>query len=216
METNKLIDIGQAFQLMREVYGFPSPIYLPRLTKEDFVARGYRLPDVWLEEEEMDRLSRFGTPVVGSFTIQGRTYKMYDEASGRLIERSVPDFEFPVATIVDFERPKNIIKTPTIGSAGTVKEIFGFDDWKINIRGICLDDESRTAFKTAKEQQEVLIRLNMIAGSLELAEGKVFFEKSINSITIEKLTLSAVQGKPGIIQYEIEASSDEDILLIDV
>jgi hypothetical protein len=196
--------------------------------QRDFTARGYRLPEEpaaelpggyklsVIADEEMDRLSRFGTPVLGSFTILGKAYKMYDEASGRLIERSVPDFEFPVATIVDFERPKNIIKTPTIGSAGTVKEIFGFDDWKINIRGICLDDESRTAFKTAKEQQEVLIRLNMIAGSLELAEGKVFFEKSINSITIEKLTLSAVQGKPGIIQYEIEASSDEDILLIDV
>jgi hypothetical protein len=196
--------------------------------QRDFTARGYRLPRETdsgeingyrievVEEEEADRLSRFGTPVLGSFTVLGRSYKMYDEATGGLTDRSFPDFEFPVATIVDFERLKNIIKTPTIGSSGTVKEIFGLDDWRINIRGICLDDLSRKAFKTVKEQQEMLIRLNMIAGSLEIGKGKLFFEKSIGSITLEKLSISALQGKPSMIPFEIEACSDEDILLTDI
>jgi hypothetical protein len=223
-----VLDVGFALSLLRDAFGFTSPIYLPYGLKQDFVARGYQLPSDTeaeqingyqvsiIEDMEADRLSQFGTPVLGSFTTEGGIYKVYDKVSGRLVEKEYPDFEFPVATIVDFERPKNITKTPTIGSAGTVKEIFGFDDWQINIRGICLQDVSRVAQKKAKEQQGMLIFLNEIAGSINLLKGKLFFEKYISRLTIEKLSISALQAKPGIVQFEITALSDEDVLLIDV
>ena len=223
-----VIDVGLVVSLLGDAFGFNSPIYLPYGFQRDFVARGYKLPEgevqgelgsyqvTLVDDQEADRMSMFGTPVLGSFTIEGGTYKVYDKRTGRLVDREYSDFEFPVATIVDFERSKDIVKTPTIGGSGSVKEIFGFNDWAINIRGVCLDDGSRSAQKTAKEQQNSLILLNEIAGSLGLARGKIFFEKQINRIVFERLSISAVQGKPGIIQFEIEASSDEDILIIDV
>lgn len=223
-----IVDVGLAASILSDVFGVNSPVYLPYGVQRDLAYRGYQIPEdirsgeienyqiAVVEDEEADRMSQFGTPVLGSFTIKGGTYKVYDKRSGRLIDKEYADFEFPVATIVDFERPKNITKTPTIGSSGTVKEIFGFDDWRINIRGICLNDASRQAQQTAVEQQTALIQLNEIAGSLEIEKGKIFFEKYISRIVFENLRISAIQGKPGIIQYEIEAYSDEDILIIDV
>ena len=207
------IDVGLAISLLGDIYGFNSPVYFPY---GDFLDRGYELGSYQLNvvpDEEADRLSQFGTPVLGSFAVRGGTYKCYNKSTGMLEDREYPDFEFPLATIVDFEHPKNIVKTPTIGSNGTVKEIFGFDDWRINIRGICLDDGSRLAQKTAKEQQLAMTQLNEIAGSLDIDRGRLFLEKDITRFVIERLSFSAVQGKPNVIQYEIEASSDEDFLI---
>ncbi len=207
-----IVDVGMAVSLLGDLYGFNSPVYLPYGLQRDYEARGYKLPDgevqgdvgryqiSVVDDEESDRLSMFGTPILGSFTIDGGTYKVYDKRSGRLVDKEFADFEFPVATIVDFSRPKNITKTPIVGSSGTVKEIFGFDDWQINIRGICLNDTSRQAQKTAEEQQAALIQLNEIAGSLGILKGKIFFEKYISRIVFEDLQISAVQGKSGVIQ----------------
>lgn len=211
-EYNPIIGINTAIALLNEVFG--QPVYHISDSNQDSEIESYNVSV--LDSDEYDRLSQFGTPVVGSFTIKGRNYQVYNKVTGKLVKKEYSDFEFPLATIVDFSRPKNITKTPTIGSSGTVKEIFGFDDWKINIRGICLDDSSREYQKTAKEQQHALIMLNEIADSIEIAKGRLFFEKNISRIAIERLDITPVQGKPGMIQYEMECSSDEDFLIMDI
>jgi len=210
---NPIISIGTAVALLQDVFGQPV-YYIPGISNDAEPDMSYNMSVA--SAEEYDRLSQFGTPVVGTFTIKGGNYKVYDKVSGKLVDKEYSDFEFPLATIVDFSRNKNIAKTPTIGSSGTVKEIFGFEDWKINIRGICLDDESRKSHKTAKEQLYYLIKLNAIADSIVISKGRIFFEKEINRIAIESLNITAVQGKPGMMQFEMECSSDEDFLIVDV
>jgi hypothetical protein len=214
------IDIGFVTSLLSDVFGINSPIYLPYSSKNDFKAKGYSIPEQYIgfetiDGEEEDRLSVFGTPVMGSFTIAGGTYKVYDKRSGALINKEgFDDFEFPVATIVEFRKPKVINKTSMSGGAGRVKEVFGMDDWTISIKGLCLDDPSRkSGSRSAKEQQQRLIELNEIAGSLEILRGSIFTEKKIERIVIEELGFSPIQGKPNIIPFEISACSDEDILL---
>ena len=209
-EYNPLgIGIDTAVNLLAEVFG----IYYIIPGTESHSAEAVYNASVEADQQ-YDRLSQFGTPVIGTFwAIQGDVpYKIYN-ASGKLVEvTSFNEFEFPVATIVDFSRAKNITKTPTIGSGGTVKEIFGFDDWKINIRGICIDDSSRQAQKKAKQQRYALDRINDIAGSIKI-KGEIFEERYISRITIENYSSNPVQGKPGLIQYEMECSSDEDFLI---
>ena len=56
---------------------------------------------------------------------------------------NMASFPMPYATIVDFSRSMNCSKTKVLGVHGTVKEVYGLDDWKINIRGFCIADKSR-------------------------------------------------------------------------
>ncbi len=165
------------------------------------------------EADKYDRLSQYGTPVFGTFWAipDDLPYLVYD-VDDKLVERDAFSFEFPLATIVDFSRPKNIVKEKTNGGKGSVKEIMGLDDWEISIRGVLVDDESRTNQKTAKQQQYALDRLNEIAGAIKV-KGQIFEERYISHIVIETPKFSAVQGKPGLIQYEIQAISDESFLL---
>lgn len=213
------IDVGFVVSLLGDVFGFNSPIYLPFNKKNEYIVKGYSIPEQYtgfetIDEEEAERLSVFGTPVLGSFTIAGGNYKVYNKR-GELIPKSFGDFLFPVATIVEFRRQKAITKTPVSGGSGSVKEIFGFDDWAISIKGICLNDPSRENQRSATEQQTALIGLNEIAGSLEIlgGTGRIFSDKGIDRIVFEELSFNPLQGKPNVIPFEITASSDTDILL---
>lgn len=168
------------------------------------------------EADKYDRLSQFGTPVLGTFwaVADDLPYLVYN-ANDKLVEREFLEFEFPIATIVDFSRPKFIKKENTIGGKGSVKEIMGIGDWDITIRGLLVDDDSRTGQKTAKQQQHALDMLNEIAGAIKI-KGKVFEERYISHIVIETPRYYSVQGKPGLIQYEMRAFSDESFILTGV
>lgn len=216
LRTVPTLDIGFAASLLVDAFGFNSPVYLPYTLKDRYALSDAHYNVEFVSDEQYDRLSQFGTPVMGLFSVRGGTYKVYDKRTGMLRDKEYDTFEFPVATIVDFGRDKDITKTPTIGSVGTVKEIFGLGDWNINIRGICLNDDSRVKQKTAKEQQAALIALNEIAGSLTIEKGSLFLDKQITRFVIESLSFTAVQGKPNVIRYEISAVSDEDFLIFDV
>jgi len=206
-----VISAVDAANLLLEVFGAPK--YNISDSKENNQISSYIVS--MFEADEYDRLSQFGTPVVGSFTIKGGKYQVYSKTTGKLEDKEYSDFEFPLATIVDISRPKNITKTPTIGANGTVKEIFGFDDAKISIRGLCLNDESRQTEKKAIEQKQALWKLNEIAGSLEILKGKIFTNLEITNIVMEDIQFSAVQGKPDVIQFEIPATSDIPFLLME-
>ncbi len=214
--NNNILDIGYAVSLLSNVFDFNSPVYLPYSLSERYALSDADYKVEVVADEQYDRLSQFGTPVIGSFIVRGGEYKVYDKRTGLLKDKEYSSFEFPVASIVDFSRDKNVIKTPTIGSTGTVKEIFGLQDWNINIRGFCMNDPSRKENITAKEQQLALIALNEIAGALVIEKGSIFLDKQITRFVIESLSFKAVQGKPNLIQYEIQAVSDEDFLIFDV
>lgn len=220
------IDVGFAASMLSDVFGVNSPIYFPYMPHRRFKVKDYEIPDKYngfypidadpFDPSNYDRLSVFGTPVFGSFTIAGGSYKVYDRMNGQLVDKRYNEFEFPLATLIEFRRSKVITKTPTVGGAGSVKEIYGMDDWSISIKGICMDDPSRSNSRTAIGQKISIIALDEIAGSLEIDSmnaGSIFLEKNINRIVIEDVSIGAIQGKPNMIPFEITASSDEDILM---
>ena len=208
------IGIDTAINLLGEVFGVHYLIPGDEKNAGQGVYPGakYVKPDIYSDTDGQRRYSQFETPVIGDFWAvpDDFQYKIY--LGGKLVETDFTEFEFPLASIVDFSKAKNIIKTPTIGSGGTVKEMFGFEDWKINIRGVIIDDPSRQAQRTITEQVSSLRRLNEIAGAIKVA-GKIFEQKYIDHIVIENFTLSSVQGKNGMMQYEMECCSDEPFLL---
>lgn len=160
--------------------------------------------------EEAERKSIYGTPVVFPIKFLGGKFKKYDD-KGRLVDTSLNDFWLPDATMVDFSRAKNIIKTATLGANGTVKEVYGFDDWNIRIRTLCL----RNRELTEREQEKKILEWFEVAGSIGI-EGYLFTKKNIKSIVLEDIDIKSISGSPNVIPIEITAVSDEPIeLLID-
>lgn len=173
-------------------------IYYPKIIMKD-------------KEAQSVSVSWMGTPILFPFTLKGGEYKRYKK-NGELEKITMGDFILPAATVIDFSRAKNIISTEVLGGNGTVKELFGFDDWKIRIRGFCLDDNNRKSSKTAQEQKEQLLLWEQVCGGITVI-GELFYEKGINEIIAEVISFRQLEGKPNVIPYEISASSNEPMSL---
>lgn len=206
--TNTDINITNLFA---EVFGISSPIFIPYGRKlPDFMPESYRDFQI-LKPEEVSIKSWMGTPVLDSFAFSSGTYRRFD-VKGNLADMEMADFVLPYATIVEFNRQMNMTKTKVMGSFGTVKEIYGLDDWNINIRGFCLSDKSRTAQQTAEEQAHALVMWSQLVDSIEVS-GDLFVQKAIYALVIENFQLSPVQGKPDVYSFTISAVSDKSIEL---
>lgn len=204
MSEYRPIGVDTALNLLVQLFG--SPYIIPGDEKAEGVVGAYNV--TVRSDSEYDRLSQFGTPVLGSFKAEAGTYKTYDK-NDKLVDIQIDEFEFPVASIVEFSRRKGTVATETIGGKGSVKEIMGLSDWSINIRGLIVQDDSRLSTTSVIEQQAMLDKLNELAGAIKV-EGKLFSERGIHHVLIQEIRYTPVQGKPGLVQYEIDALSDEE------
>lgn len=122
MTGNTALNIGALFT---EVFGISSPIYLPwGRTLQDYDPGKYTgvttIPDA-----EAEAYSWMGTPVIGTFTLDGnKQYSTYNPDGSRGT-MNMASFPMPYATVVDFSRPMNCSKTKVLGIHGTVKEVYG-------------------------------------------------------------------------------------------
>ena len=160
-----------------------------------------------VEREEAMRLSKLGTPIVFPVKFTAGSYKFYDYQS-KIVEKQLADFWLPPATMVDFSRVKNISRTDVIGGNGTVKEIYGFDDWQIRIRTVCHNDEL-----SAREYEKRLIEWSEVIQSISV-EGDLFGWKNIHNLVIESIDIRSLEGTPNIIPIELNCISDEPFELI--
>jgi hypothetical protein len=224
--TDSRFYLSEIFSL---AFGVKSPVFVPYtidldrfLQKEGSnynpnaatpASSSATFPDVKVKlENEAEAMSWMGTPIVYPFTLQGGSYKKF-KASGELEKVQMADFMMPAATLVDFTRAKAITKTPVLGSNGTVKELYSFEDWRIRVRGVCLNDSSRQMAKTAVEQKQQLLQWEQIAGSINVL-GSLFLEKQIFAITINSASFTQLEGKSDVIPFEFECESDERLELI--
>ncbi|WP_010664934.1 DUF6046 domain-containing protein [Marinilabilia salmonicolor] len=215
--TVPTIDVAYVGKLLSDVFGVESPVYLPTWWQgRDYSPAPYPGLEVEADDPEYDDAPvRMGNKTFGAFWLRGGRYMTY-HYTGELKEKSYPDFLMPLASIVDFTRPKTVNKTTTTGGSGTVKEIYGLGDWNITIKGIIIPDkDNEGAFKTVDGQMDMIQKYHEIAGSIEV-DGQIFAKRNIYRITTEDLSFSPVQGRPNMMQYTIEATSDEDLLLTDI
>jgi hypothetical protein len=158
---------------------------------------------------------RLGLKVYGSFWLKGGKHLSFD-SQGELVENEYNSLLMPLATMVDFSRNKTVTKTPMVGGAGSVKEIYGLEDWAISINGIILpDDYNPITQQTVAEQMEAIQQFHEIAGAIDV-EGWIFSQRNISRIVTESLKFSPIQGRPNMMQFSIEAVSDEDLLLTNI
>jgi hypothetical protein len=157
---------------------------------------------------EAKKISWMGTPIMFPVQLEGGNYNLYNE-DGTLGTVDLNAFDLPPATVVDFRRSKNITKTNLLGANGTVKEIYGLDDWVIRIRGLCLDTPQMSAY----EQHQELLKWEPLVDSINII-GELFKDKSIYSMVFEDVDFRQLQGKHNVIPFEITGVSDEPLELV--
>ncbi|MCT4644373.1 MAG: DUF6046 domain-containing protein [Carboxylicivirga sp.] len=211
--NREAIDIGYVGNLLSEVYHVETPVYLPWFFEYKKKLAAYNGVEVEEELEYENAPVRYGQKSFGAFWLKGGRYLSYDY-NGELVEKEYSDLLMPLATMVDFSRPKIVGKTTT--NIGTVKEIYGLDDWTISINGIILPDKYNPyTQQTVAEQMDALQQFHEIAGSVEV-EGQIFAQRKISRIVTEDIEFKPVQGRPNMMQFSIPAISDEDLLLTDI
>ena len=185
MTGNTALNIGALFT---EVFGISSPIYLPwGRTLQDYDPGKY-IGVTTIPDAEAEAYSWMGTPVIGTFTLDGnKQYSTYNPDGSR--------------------GSMNCSKTKVLGVHGTVKEVYGLDDWKINIRGFCIADKSREGYKTVAEQVNALCKFRKVTEAVGVT-GSIFNNKEIYSIVIDNISFNPIQGNSSVVPFTIEATSD--------
>jgi len=163
------------------------------------------------DPHESFRMSHLGTPIILPLYLAGGKYQVFNEL-GEVILQKFENFEMPSATLVSMRRAKIITKTKALAAKGTVKEMYGFDDWRIDIRGFCLTDPSHPTAKTAYKQKKTLATFENIVDSIPIYS-ELFDDVGINAITIDEINFNQLKGKPGVIPFYMRCSSDEPLEL---
>ncbi len=153
------------------------------------------------------KLSYLGTPMIVPIKFKGKGYQIFNDF-GEVVIDKFEDFSLPASTLVNLRRAKTIVKTKASAAKGTVKEIFGFDDWQIDIMGFCLADKAHTTAKTAREQKIKLNEFDAIVDSIQVVS-ELFDDFDISHLVINEIQFNQLRGKPGVIPFSLRCSSDE-------
>lgn len=196
-------------ELFSKAFGINSPIFITEQIDQtrqnglDYSGITY-LPDYY----KSDVKSMLGTYVIGLLKFKTGNYPIYTP-NGAIATIPFEQLILPASTLFSFRRAKNITKTNLLGNNGTIKEIFGFDDWIIDVKGLCLDNDKFSA----REQLQQIELWEEIAGSIAVG-GDLLSSKKIQSVVIEDYRQEAVQGSPGVIPFSMTLCSDEAVELI--
>lgn len=194
-------EVSKLFQL---AFGINSPIFITEpLLKNTPATISYSDIQTLPEYEDSNATSWMGTPILFGVKLVGGKYKRY-QGSGKLEEVEMRDLTLPPATMFSFRRAKNITRTNVLGSNGTVKEIFGFDDWIIDVKGLCLDEPNRSA----KEQLDQLLLWEKLADAIEVS-GSLFSRVDLKRICISEFSYEIPQGSPGTIAFQMQFYGDQ-------
>ena len=198
--------IGKSFQL---AFGINLPIFITEPLWRDAPYQPDYTGLTFIEDyDKAEATSWMGTPIIGLLKFKGGTYQQYN-SSGVVEDVDVIEYTLPPATLFSFRRAKNITETNLLGSNGTVKEIFGFDDWVIDVKGLAVN----TPENSARYQLDTLRDWEELACSINIS-GKLFTQKKIHAVTMFDYKEESIQGSPDIIPFSMTLKSDEVIELI--
>lgn len=116
-------------------------------------------------------------------------------------------YQLPNTPLVEINGKKNIVKTPIDGNDGTFKQLWSLDDYEISIRGIAIDEENQDEYpseimyniRALFEERKSIIILNELT--------TIF---GINYMSVETLSIPAVEGAETYQQYIITGCSDKN------
>lgn len=207
------INMAQAFALAFGVGQIPLRYQVPEADNTQAGVNYSGMPEITPDEVKYGQ-SWLGTPIHFKFALKGGLYRAYD-LEGNIEEREMQELQMPLSTMVEFSRAKRIKTTPTVGGYGTVKEMYGFEDWSIRIRGICLNDPSHPQHTQAEDQRNAIQRFEDLADAINLVEDdNIFTQLGIYSLVIRSVNFPSIPGRPNYLPFELNCVSDKPLELI--
>ncbi len=193
-------------RLLQDAFGIVGFRTLPQSQRQN-------LPDVNgvpdLPEDALTTLSTLGTPILmpiflGDDNEQITYYELNKDGSKTLV--SVEGLTLPPATLIDFDRPKRIVRTEVMGRDGDVREYIGQGDWNITIRGVITNDDN------PEQPPESFIKaLNKICNipvQIPIVNDMTRW-LGITDIVIENVSFPALEGYIGAQPFVLDCTSDE-------
>ncbi len=166
--------------------------------------------------QEAVKISHLGTPILFPITFLAGTYKAYDKVTGAIEDVVMEEFQLPTACVASFRRRKIMNTTRMSGGYGTVKEIYGFDDYQININGFFIPDPGQPQGKiSVLEQENELNKWDGLASSIKVSS-ELFNLREIPAIVMEEFNVVPERGKPNIRPFSIRAISDEPTEIFEI
>jgi hypothetical protein len=163
-----------------------------------------------IQVSEANAFSYLGTPIFHQIRLKAGNYYILE--NGNAVLKNFPaDLILPATTTVDINRAKVIAKTQINGNSGTVKEVWGFSDWEITVRGMIItegENEGNNANIFPEKEINSIYEYENITDSIEVSGG-MFGILKIKRLCIEKITFSQVTGMPNIIPFQMNCTSDE-------
>lgn len=126
-------------------------------------------------------------------------------ARGELVTERLSALFLPPTTLVDYQRAKVATYTQQSG-LGTVKEVFAFGDWVLNVYGVAFDYHGMTA----EQQIEGLLQRERMADALPIS-GKLMELLNVSHVFIESFQAKQLAGFPGRIPFTFACLSDAPI-----
>lgn len=205
---NAVYNISQLFEIAFGIRGIA--VYDVGKTNElpNDVAFNYNGLQVVTDPHEAARLSALGTPIILPIIFKGGGYNQYNEL-GEIFIQNMEGFEVPATALVSMRRNKIITKTKATAAGSTIKEIYGFEDWRIDIRGFCLADTGRVTHKTAYDQKKELNKWFHLVDSIHVVS-ELLNDLGVDKLAIEELNFDQLKGAPGIIPFYMRCTSDAD------
>lgn len=114
---------------------------------------------------------------------------------------------FAPPLMMDFSREKNLIITDVSGGDAEVIERWGTKPWNIDIRGLLIDVSGR---QYPTDKIEELCRFFDYNNVIEVV-GQQFYEKNIDSIYIQAVNITPLEGFADTVQFSLTARSIKEV-----
>jgi hypothetical protein len=135
--------------------------------------------------------------------------KFYDLDAG---EFGAPELLLPYA-VVKISGKKTIVKTALAERQGTVKELYGIDDYSISIKGFLIDEKNRIWPEAELKTLKKLFEINQ-AIKLDNALTNIFLDENESRVVVESFDLPEVEGgRKHVRPFSLSLESDSIFVL---
>lgn len=175
--------------LYSKVFGIVGNVYAPANVIKEFNNNNGNYDNMTVPIKSNQSLSVWGAPFFQRTKING--------------------FYLPNEPIISITGGKNIIKTQIDGNNGTFKENMSLDDYRITIRGLCIQEDLDDSDAYPDDQVRLIRQLFEEKESVDCVND-ILTLLGITTIAIENLQLDGLSGSPGVQPYVISALSDKN------
>jgi hypothetical protein len=198
-------------QILFQAFGSAGVLYRPSFGDEQVPELNYDL-EVATDEDLPSTPSSLGTPIVFPWSLKGGKYLTYNY-KGEIIEKTLEEFRMPAAALCVFTRAKIMRTTAVSGGRGTVKEMYGFDDWSITVKGVMLSESNHPQAPDVFEMRNRLLQFENLTDAIGVS-GDLFEAIGVSHLVINRISIPQVPGKPRMIPFEMNCVSDQPIELL--